>query len=327
MISMDDVAEKAGVSKATVSRVLNGKSLVSPEARGKVLSACKELNYKLNFNIQDFVMKTRNGSTRNIAFVLVGIDFSDPAYSRLVDGISSAINKYHYHLTLVKLTGKEESIYDLPPVLRDERVDGILISGQLNPGIVKLMKTLDIQCVVIGNYSEQLLGSLSSVQASLGLTVYKAVELLVEQGKRRIAFVEENPDNHFARGIFDGYKQALAAFGLKFDESICYFGHGKLSGVVDVMKPVFLLDELTFDSIFCYDLRTAREISHLLMGRFGLKREITITIATFRQHAYYELSVPSVYVDLNLEKHVEAAFHLLIDQIEGRKSSQTIVVK
>ncbi len=327
MINMYDVAEKAGVSKATVSRVLNGKSVVSPEATEKVLAACKELNYKLNYNIQDFILKTRNGSTRNIAFVVVGINFADPAYARLVDGISSAINKYHYHLTLVKLTGKEESIYDLPPVLRDERVDGILISGRLEPNIIGLMKTLGMQCVVIGNYSEQLLGSMSSVQISLGLPVVEAVEQLVKQGKKRIAFADEEPDNHSAKVFFDGYKQALGTSGLKFDESICYFGHGVFSGIFNVMKPVFRRKELPFDSILCYDLRIAREISHLVMGHFGLDREITVTIATIRQHDYYELPVPTIYVDLKLEKCVEAAFQLLVDQIEGKKKSQTVVVK
>lgn len=75
MISMDDVAVKAGVSKATVSRVLNGKNPVSPKARKKVLTACKSLNYRMNANIQDLILKSRNGFTRNLAFVMVDVSF------------------------------------------------------------------------------------------------------------------------------------------------------------------------------------------------------------------------------------------------------------
>ncbi len=113
MISMDDVAVKAKVSKATVSRVLNGKTIVSPNAREKVIAACNDLNYKLNFNIQDLVLKSRTGSTRNIAFVMAGKEFADPAYAHLIDGVSSAINKFHYHLMLVKISGNETSNFYL----------------------------------------------------------------------------------------------------------------------------------------------------------------------------------------------------------------------
>lgn len=326
MISMDDVAAEAKVSKATVSRVLNGKPLVSPAAREKVISACKELNYKLNFNIQDLVLKSRRGSTRNIAFVIVRQAFADPAYARFIDGISSAINKYHYHLMLVKLTGQEQSVYDLPPVLRDGRVDGILITGDFGSNIVELMKKLGTQCVVVGNYSERLLDSLSSVQISLERLIFEAVRQLTQQGKKRIAYVVEEPNNYASQKIFDAYKESLKEFRLPFDESICYFGRGPFSGIFDVIKPVFQQEKLPFDGVLCIDLRIAREISYLLAGYFGLKQEITITIATFRQNDYYELPVPTIYIDINLEKHMNAALQLLIDQIEGRKSSQTIVV-
>ncbi|MPN26875.1 hypothetical protein SDC9_174301 [bioreactor metagenome] len=228
---------------------------------------------------------------------------------------------------LVKLTGNEKSIYDLPPVLRDMRVDGILISGAITAESAELIRTLGIQSVVIGNYSEHLLGSLSSVQAKLGLSVSETVEKLFEQGKRHIAFVEEAPDNYASNLIFEGYRHALKDFGLPFDESICYFGHGVRSGIFDVMKPVFRRKKLPFDSILCSDMRIAREISHLLIGHFGLDREITVTIATLRQYDYYVLPVPAIYTDLNVEKRVDAAFIQLVDQIEGKKSSQTIMIQ
>lgn len=327
MISMDDVAVKAKVSKATVSRVLNGKLVVSPNAREKVMSACKDLDYKLNFNIQDLVLKSRNGSTRNIAFVMVGKEFADPAYAHLIDGVSSAINKFHYHLMLVKITGNETTIYDLPPVLRDERVDGILLTGELKSNTVEVLEKLGPKCVVIGNYNERLLRSLSSVQVKLEAKIFDLVEQLVKLGKKRIAFAEENPDSYLSIKIFNTYKQALKEFGLKFDENICYFGHGPFTGLFDVMKPVFCNDQLPFDSVLAIDMRIAREISHLLFGHFGLKQEINVILATFRQFDYFKLPVPTIYSDYSVEKTVETALQQLIDQIEDKETSKTISVK
>ena len=67
MISMGDVARQAGVAKSTVSRILSGNGSFCPETCTKVFDACEKLNYKLNPNIQDLVLKGRGGATRNIA--------------------------------------------------------------------------------------------------------------------------------------------------------------------------------------------------------------------------------------------------------------------
>lgn len=326
MVSMDDVATRAKVSKATVSRVMNGKNVVSPKTQQRVFAACNELNYKLNFNIQDLVLKSRTGATKNIAFVMVGKDFADPAYARLIDDISSQINKHHYHLMLVKITGQEKTIYDLPPILRDERIDGILLTGNINSDTVIVMEEMLIPCVVVGNYSSHLIRSLSCVQVNIELPVFNAISELVNAGKKRIAFVDENPDNYLDQQIFTTFKMALQENNLVFDENICYFGKGAFSGIFDVLKPIFRRKKLPFDSIFCMDLRIAREISHLVMAHFGLERTIDLLIATSRPSDYYKLPVPTVYMIQASEARVETALQLLIDQITGEKKSQLITV-
>ncbi|MCK4983766.1 MAG: LacI family DNA-binding transcriptional regulator [Victivallaceae bacterium] len=326
MVSMCDVATRAEVSKATVSRVLNGKGVVSANARQKVLDACNELKYKLNFNIQDLVLKSRTGATRNIAFVMVGKEFADPAYARFVDEISSQINKHHYHLMLVKITGQEKTIYDLPPVLRDERIDGILLTGDINPDTVGVMEAMQTQCVVVGNYGSHLLRSLGCVRSNIELPIFDLIEKMAKSGKKRIAFVEEDFDNYCVKQIFEAYKAALKENGLSFDKNICYSGERAFSGIFNTLKPVFCRKELPFDSIFCADLRLAREISHLIIGHFGLERKIDILIATSRPFNYYKLPVPTIYMEQSSEARVEAALQLLIDQIEGKKESQSITV-
>jgi LacI family transcriptional regulator, galactose operon repressor len=326
MVSMDDVATRAEVSKATVSRVLNGKRVVSAKARQQVLAACNDLKYKLNFNIQDLVLKSRTGATRNIAFVMVGKEFADPAYARLIDEVSSQINKHHYHLMLVKITGQEKTIYDLPPILRDERIDGILLTGEINPDTVRVMEEMRIQCVVLGNYSSRLLRSLSCVRSNMELPIFNVIKEIAKSGKKRIAFVDENYENYCTQNTFATYKAALKENDLSFDENICYFGEGAFSGIFKVLKPVFCRKELPFDSIFCTDLRIAREISHLIMGHFGLERKIDIVLVVYRPFDYYKLPVPTIYIEQSSEARVEVALQLLIDQIEGKKESQSITV-
>lgn len=324
MVSMDDVAVKARVSKATVSRVLNGKKVVSPVAREKVLASCRELGYKLNYNIQDLILKSRNGFTRNIAFVVVGRDFGDPVYSHWVDGIAEAVNEAYYHLLLVKLRGDETSVYELPPILRDERVDGMILTGDLRKNIIDVVKSLDSKCVVLGNYSERLLDGMANVRCKTESQVAMMMEQLIKSGKTRIGFAEENPENYEAKAIFEAYKDILSENRLPFDSTICYFGSGPYSGVFDILLPVMKRKKLPFDCLVCRDIRIAREISYLLFGHFGLERPINVTVATMRPFEYYKLPIPTVYLDTEMEDYTRIALEHLIGQIEKNEKAKTI---
>lgn len=321
---MDDVASRAKVSKATVSRVLSGKQLVSNDVRDKVIAACKELNYKLNFNIQDFVLKSRNGATRNIALIMVNKSFSDQAYAYLLDELSDAINKFNYNLMLATLTGKEEDIYELPHILRDNRVDGILLTGAVTPSSISLIKKLNLKCVLVGNYSEKLVNSLSNVQLKIDVKVFDLIKKLADKGNKRIAFIEESPDNYSANKIYRAYRDALSDLGLPFDDEICYLGNGPFTGMFDILKPVFYKNILPFDSIFCPDLRISREITHLLMGHFGLWHKIDIMLATFWASNNEIPLIPVIYADNSFGRLAKPAMELLINQIENKEEPKTI---
>ena len=323
---MFDVATQAGVSKATVSRVLNNNENVSKKIKARVLSACETLNYKLNSNIQDFILKARSNTTRNIAFVMVKKNFADPAYSYLIDGISTEINKRHYHMILAKLSGEEKTLYDLPPILRDERVDGIILSGSFGPNIVKIIKNLTTQCVVIGNYDTHLLNSLSNVRFNYQLSILNVINTFVAQGKKRIAFVDEMQGNFLVQKIFNTYKVALTENNLPFNKDICYFGQGPFSGIYQTLQPVFNSNTLPFDAILCPTLRLAQEISNLIMAHFGFNQKIDIIIATSRPSDYYKLSVPTIYIENSYATIAQAAIKLLIEQIEENAVSQTIII-
>jgi transcriptional regulator with XRE-family HTH domain len=121
-ISSREIAARVGVSVMTVSRALNNKPGVSEKIKQHILASCEELGYQINPSIQDLVLKSRSGFTRNIAFVMVGAEFADPAYARAMDGIAKAINEFGYNLGLAHLTGKEHSAQHLPPGLFRQRI-------------------------------------------------------------------------------------------------------------------------------------------------------------------------------------------------------------
>ncbi len=328
-ISMADVARLALVSKATVSKVLNGKPGVSEDTRARVRRVCEENGYRLNTSIQDLVRERRTGSTRSIAFVLVGKEFSDPAYSRFIDGIAGCAAENNFHLVFTSLTGNETLMYDLPPILRDGRVDGLLISGTLTSKTIAIVHKLGIPHVVLGNYSSSIKGHSPVVEINLSIGIYKAFEQLKLADKRRIAFFDEDLNRYLNKTIFEAFKASLQENDLTFYQDLVYVGAGSMAGAFSALKDLFSADKLPFDAIFCHDFRVASEISHLITGRFGLKGAIDIILVTSRPYSYYRLPVPAVYIDDNMDSIAYSGTNLLLAAImQGEDiSDQNILIK
>lgn len=317
MISMDDVAVKAGVSKATVSRVLNGKNPVSPKARKKVLTACKSLNYRMNANIQDLILKSRNGFTRNLAFVMVDVSFSDPAYSPLVDTLAEEVGRLHYQLSLVKLTGQEKTIYDFPPLLRDIRADGLLVSGIVTAEILNLLREMQIPIVVIGNYDPEILNGVSCVFSDQEKWFRKLIGDMIAAGCRKFAFVNEPPQNFYIRQNFTIWEKILKDYSLKLDPDLIFWGTRKFSGIISTLQPVFMQKSIPFDGIIATDFRLAQEISHLICARFGFRKEYPVKLGTLQQNSALNLPVTIFYAQLEQRKQCQAAMRQLIGLMDN----------
>ena len=198
-VSIRDVARAVGVSPAAVSKALNHKPDVSEALRRRVFDACDALGYRLNSSIQDLARRGRGGMTRNIAFVMVGNAFADPAYARAIDGMSRVAGEHGLHLILDHLRGDETSVFDLPPVLRDGRVDGFLVTGTLTESAMATLRMLERPHVVLGSYPSSVVGQAINVRLDLAQRLRDLVDELVRQGRRRIGYFTEQPENYHER--------------------------------------------------------------------------------------------------------------------------------
>ncbi len=319
-IGMQDVARRAGVSKATVSRVLNKKAEVSEAISSKVIAVCEEMGYRLNYNIQDLVRKSKNDSTQNIAFAFVDKEFADPAYARMLDGIARGIEEYNFHLVLTKLSGDERIVYDLPPLLRDGRVDGVMVTGELNENIIEVLEELGMPYVILGVYSDKLTRNTTTIEFNFNLALMMLVECLKQSGKEKIAYFTESPDNYAEQKEIEAFGQALQENNLRFYKELIYKGTGPFSGAFNIFKPIFTQPELPFDSIVCMDFRTAREISHLILARYGLNQPVDFLLATLRPFDYYKLPVPAVYCNAITEEIAYTGVKALIKRLSDRNT-------
>jgi len=222
-VTMQQVAERAGVSRTTVSFVLNNTPNVniSPETRERILQAATDLNYARDFAATSLA----TGRSHTIALVMRQNleELSVDAFlGGLINGVSRAINTDGYHLLFyaMRLDAPEGAYSEL---IRSQRVDGLLLSGPVvnDPELMALHKS-GVPIVVHGTPP---LNHFFSVDVDNVASARSATEHLILLGHRRIALITNGPLTYTAsRDRYQGYCQALEAANILPADSLVAIG-------------------------------------------------------------------------------------------------------
>lgn len=181
LITIDDVAKKAGVSIATVSYVINNTKKVSAATRRKVLSVINELNYKPS----NIARSLATQSTRMLG-VLVS-DIADPFFSSIVRGVQNVAEAYGY-ITMVGNSDEDSAkAQKYIEVLNQHRVDGLIISPPGDTGGVFNTWQADMPLVLVNRRSGEVLSDIVETDNENG--AYVATKHLISMGHERIAFI------------------------------------------------------------------------------------------------------------------------------------------
>ncbi len=193
MANIRDVAAVAGVSRSTVSLVLNNSPLVKAETREHVLQVIKEMNYVPNNNARSLSNKVMNSLgviilSEQVDLELDGFKREPGLYSSgILNGISCGLADTDYSVVIERYSYKKSG-GELPKLIRNRRVDGAFVIGSLyNREFVEKMKASGIPFCVVG---VGLQGTeFDVVWASPEEGVYLCVEHLVEEGHQKIALI------------------------------------------------------------------------------------------------------------------------------------------
>jgi len=208
-----DVARRANVSIATVSRVLNPSDhKVSSETAEKVRRAVKELDYHPNALARALQMK----KTMTIGVIIP--DISNHYYAEIVRGIQSVADREGYNIILQNTDRIQERIVKSIYLLRENIVDGIIFSGGIINGYEPLsaLKELRDRVVVIGRHDVNFPAIM--VDNIAGATL--AVEHLIERGHARIGLIGWSDNSTTAKDRLSGYKSSLAQNSCHFEPSL-----------------------------------------------------------------------------------------------------------
>ncbi|MFZ4454004.1 LacI family DNA-binding transcriptional regulator [Salibacterium aidingense] len=207
MVTIKDIAKKAGVSVATVSYVLNDRP-VSDEMKGKVLQAIDELNYVPN----EIARRLRVKKNHTIALVLP--DITNPFYPDLAKGCQDAAKENGFTLIMINTEDKEDQLSGAINQVRQGGIDGLILANAMKRDMSQVEALLETPIPVVFAHRSIKELDVDSVTADNFSGGYTAAKHLISSGHQNIAFIEGLLGSTVSLNRKEGFKKAMEEAGL-----------------------------------------------------------------------------------------------------------------
>lgn len=330
-ITIYDVAREAGVSMATVSRVVNGNPNVKPMTRKKVLVAIERLGYRPNAVARGLASK----KTTTVGVIIP--DISSLFFSELARGIEDIATMYKYNIILCNSDQRLEKELQLINTLLEKQVDGLLFMGaEIKEDHLQAFSTSSVPTVLAATRDAD--NILPSVTIDHFQAAYDATQVLLERGHKRIAMIT-NPANDPLGGLlrYEGYKKALIDAGIGLDEALVATGNSFYESGLRTMDNFLHLtvpptavfaasDEMAIGAIHAVQdtgLCVPKDIEIIGHDNIRLAEMVRPRLTTVVQPMYDIGAVAMRLLTKYMNKeHVEEHVVLLPHRIEYRESTQ-----
>lgn len=309
MVSRKDVAERAGVSSAVVSYVLNNRAIVKEETRQKVLEAIQELGYRPNLIAQS--LKTKK--SRQIAVLVNNLGNSFEAGLLLSIEHQARIRGYFVFFQTY-ISEEEEQFRSLFM----GRVDGIMLLGQtLKEQVVDHFQSLNIPLVsvmkpVVLNHSVPFL------DLNWENEMLKLVRHLLQQGHKRIGFMSGGETQRHYEVRFQAFLHALHQTGCEWHSDDMWDGMGRFEQAEKVFYDHLMNRSVAITALICAnDLMAAGCISACRKAKVKIPEQIAVTGCEDILMSS-QTEPPLTTIHYPRRQMGEAAIQLLLDLVEGK---------
>lgn len=305
-----DVARRAGVSTATVSRALANPGMVTPETRDLVLKAVAEIGYVPN-------NAARNLRTSRTGTVLVVLpDLTNVFFTRIIRGLSEILSEYGYSVIISETAHDPERERLISRHVQAGRVDGVLLTqghSQLMPQLAEGRTAIPAVglCEPIRGQSVPYVAT-DNRAAAEAMTAY-----LIGLGHRRIAYVGGPEGNPVELDRHAGYRAALERAGIVYDVSRTLFGtfslrSGEAAGQAMTRWPALP------EAVFCCSDTMAMGVIRAFSAA-GVRVPDQVSVAGFDDIDFAEAYIPSLTTMRQDRATLGArAARMLIDLMQGR---------
>lgn len=321
--TIKDVAQRAGVSPSTVSRVISNSPRISKETKEKIRAIMDEMGYYPNA-IARSLAKNRTGTIGVILPTTSEDVFLNPFFPEALRGIAKAAGRVNYDILISTNLDKKGELKVIENFIRSSKVDGIvLMSNRLDDDCIDYLYNLDFPFSLIGTPNTNL-EDINHVDNDNLLAAYELTKHLISIGRKRIAIIAGEENLTMTQNRILGYKKALEEEKLPFDKSLVFMGsfdedtgrkYGEIIGSLK-NKPDGII--VTDDLVAYGALRTIEEL------RIRVPEDIAM--ASFNNSILSQYgNIPLTSVDINSAELGEKAVDLLVDAIDNGVRGRRII--
>jgi LacI family transcriptional regulator len=312
-----DVTRLAGVSTATVSRVLSGLDGVSPRLRGRVLRSVDELGYRPNAVARSL----RVGATHTLGLVVC--DVLNPFFTELARAVEDEAREAGYAVILGNADERPERQDAYVEALLDRRVDGLLISPAVKTSpLIQTAVRRGASIVCVDRTVEGL--DVPTVRADGSRSTAELVDHLVGLGHRRIATIAGPQATITGRERLVAFLGALAAHGLEVPEGHVELGSFQQGSGHAAMRRLLTLPERP-TAVFAADNLMALGALQALRAA-GLRVPDDMALASFDDSPWFELIDPPITAIAQPTAELgRVAVRALLDVLAGRHARSRLL--
>ena len=319
-----DVSNKAGVSIATVSRVLNNSPHVSQKTREKVLAVINDCDYVPNAFARGLGLNTMK------TIGLLCPDASDAYLSHALAILEKSFRKYHYDCLLCCTERSLEARQQGIEMLTGRHVDGIVLMGSTfvenrerdNAYIRNAAKQVPI-VLLNASYSCE---NVYCVMCDEQRATMEATQYLLDTGRKNILYLYHSK-NYNGQKKLAGYRAAIESRGLTVNEQLIRFFSDEKNNVPTVRDQLLALKEsgLVFDAV-----QTSEDILAIGAVKYAKAAKLSVpknlSIVGYNNSSYCLCSEPEITsVDNKLQAVSEQCVATMLGVLEGREMPQKIV--
>lgn len=314
-IKISEIADMAGVSKTTVSLVINGRGeayRISKKTQKKILAIVKANKFTPNQYARGFRLK----KTQTIGLVVP--DLRNWFFSQLSYEIEALARKFGYQVFIGCSDDEEKTEFKVINNLHARRVDGLIIASVMRKEqITKDILNLDIPVVYIDRRVES--QNISWVASDNYQGAYDLINHMCKTGSQRIGYLGGMEHLSTSKNRLRGYQDALEANSVSYDSSIVHQKNFTILSGYELAGRVLAGNSEMIDGLFTASLT-------LLEGTLKYIKDIadrapeTLRIGTYDDHPfldYLSFNIPSVRQ--NTHTMAQSAFEMISDMLAGKK--------
>lgn len=313
-----DVAQAAGVSIATVSKVINGTGRISDKTRKHVLVIMDQLKYQPSMVASALTGK----STFTIGLTLP--DLANPFFAEIARAVEDRCHEFGFNVFICSTDNDPDKEVKYFSLLTQKRVDGIIVATRIqNDQFLKKLIQQNVPIALITNEMPTL--AVDTVMVDDFLGGYQAGSHLAELGHRRIAILKEDTDTKSNRERIYGCQQAMIAAGIEPDERLVSIGGFTVQSGKEAMTELLKLDNPPTAVFACNDLLAIGAIQ--AAREQGLQLPADLSVVGFDNTILATIiDPPLTTIGQPIQEIGRQAVELLVQEIKGEKTLKQRVV-